>query len=310
MNVLIGYDGSRCADDAMRDLARAGLPASLNAHVISVAEVWLPTESGAATPAGGDVPRSVLKARERARKEVEGARSEADAVADRLRSDHPGWLVTAEGIADSPAWGLLKHASGWPADMIVVGSHGKSALGRFVMGSVSQKILTEAQCTVRIARGRDVPDDQPIRLVIAYDGSPDAANAVEAVTRRCWAPGTSLLFLSVLDPIVASPSPPLNALPTWGADAHRDELHWVLDAHHRNVESLTQAGFNAESKIIEGDPRKTIPREAEEWGADCIFLGARGLNSVERFLLGSVSAAIAARALCTVEVVRSARARK
>jgi nucleotide-binding universal stress UspA family protein len=43
--------------------------------------------------------------------------------------------------------------------------------------------------------------------------------------------------------------------------------------------------------------------EAESWGADCIFVGARGMGRIGRFLLGSVSSAVAARAHCSVEVV-------
>ena len=42
MKILIGYDGSECADAALDDLTQAGLPASGEAHIMSVAEVWLP----------------------------------------------------------------------------------------------------------------------------------------------------------------------------------------------------------------------------------------------------------------------------
>jgi len=56
--------------------------------------------------------------------------------------------------------------------------------------------------------------------------------------------------------------------------------------------------------VVDGDPKALLPREAERWQADSIFVGARGVRGVERFLLGSVSAAVAARAPCSVEVVR------
>jgi nucleotide-binding universal stress UspA family protein len=44
--------------------------------------------------------------------------------------------------------------------------------------------------------------------------------------------------------------------------------------------------------------------EAEAWHADCVFLGAKGISRIERFLLGSVSSSVAARAHCSVEVIR------
>jgi nucleotide-binding universal stress UspA family protein len=49
--------------------------------------------------------------------------------------------------------------------------------------------------------------------------------------------------------------------------------------------------------------------EAESWGADCIFVGARGMDRIDRFLLGSVSSALAARAHCSVEIVRDRKER-
>jgi nucleotide-binding universal stress UspA family protein len=58
--------------------------------------------------------------------------------------------------------------------------------------------------------------------------------------------------------------------------------------------------------IREGDPKRVLVEAANEWGADCIFVGSIGFsNPFERFVLGSVSASVAARAHCSVEVVRS-----
>jgi nucleotide-binding universal stress UspA family protein len=56
--------------------------------------------------------------------------------------------------------------------------------------------------------------------------------------------------------------------------------------------------------VREIDPRRALVEDAEQWGADAIFVGARGIGLLERFLLGSVSAAVAARAGCSVEIVR------
>jgi nucleotide-binding universal stress UspA family protein len=56
--------------------------------------------------------------------------------------------------------------------------------------------------------------------------------------------------------------------------------------------------------VLEGDPKRVLPAEADRFAADCIFLGAQGHGRVQRILLGSVSAAVAGRAHCSVEVVR------
>jgi len=70
-------------------------------------------------------------------------------------------------------------------------------------------------------------------------------------------------------------------------------------------EKLRAAGLLVSSAVREGDPRHILTNEAEDWKADCIFVGARGLSRLERFWLGSVSTAIVARAHCSVEVVRA-----
>jgi nucleotide-binding universal stress UspA family protein len=57
-------------------------------------------------------------------------------------------------------------------------------------------------------------------------------------------------------------------------------------------------------QLKKGDPKQILIEEAESWQADSIFVGAKGMRGIERLLLGSVSAAVAARAHCSVEVVR------
>jgi len=60
---------------------------------------------------------------------------------------------------------------------------------------------------------------------------------------------------------------------------------------------------------MSGDPKRVLVEESKRWGADCIFVGSMGFsNRVERFLIGSVSSAVAARAHCSVEVVREQKA--
>jgi len=68
------------------------------------------------------------------------------------------------------------------------------------------------------------------------------------------------------------------------------------------VETLGQplqaAGLAVSSDIKEGDPKRVLPDIAAQWDADCLVVGVRGLSRVQRFLLGSVSAAVAARTHC------------
>ena len=69
---------------------------------------------------------------------------------------------------------------------------------------------------------------------------------------------------------------------------------------------LRESGLIVSTVVRDGDPKRVLLREAEYWAADCIFVGSQGLSRVERLVIGSVSSAIAARAHCSVDVVRSA----
>lgn len=60
------------------------------------------------------------------------------------------------GVVDGqPADTIIKAAKNWPADLIVMGSHGKSAIAKLILGSVSQKVSTDAHCSVEVVKGRE-----------------------------------------------------------------------------------------------------------------------------------------------------------
>lgn len=303
MKLLIAYDGSSCAEAALDDLRRAGLPPEAEVIVLSVADVWLPP----APPEGeqritSDFEARIAAARQQARTKafeaVDEARKLAMRASERLQAYFPDWSVQPEACADSPAWGIIKKADEWQPDLVVVGSHGRSAVERLVLGSVSQKVLTAAHCSVRIGRGRGTESGTPVRVVIGVDGSPGADAAVRAVAERLWRPGSEARVVTVLD------APLLATAAEWVAKGDVDVHTRVQTMANTAAEQLRAAGLTGSVLVTEGEPRHVLVKEAADWGADCIFVGARGLRGLERFLLGSVSSAVAARAPCSVEVVR------
>jgi nucleotide-binding universal stress UspA family protein len=196
--------------------------------------------------------------------------------------------------------------------LIVVGSQGRSALGRLVLGSVSQAVVTHARCSVRVARDHGAEANRPVRIIIGVDGSAASLAAVRAVAERSWPPDSDVRVISAIDASLST-SVELPALQEWtepdDAATHPENKDaWVDKMVASVANTLRSAGLNVSTHIQKGDPKKVLIDEAERWGADCIFVGARGLNRIERLLLGSVSTAVATRARCSVEVVRSASA--
>jgi len=302
MKILIAYDGSDCANRAIDDLGRAGLPPDAEAVVISVADVLpVPPPSSyevVESAFSNDVSPVYKSARERALSALDEARELALAGSERLKAHFPAWRVSAEACGDSPAWAVIKKAEDSNADLVVVGSHGRSAMGRFFLGSVSHKIVTNAPCTVRIARNPVDQTNSPVRILVGIDGSPGAEAAVRAICERHWPPGSEARVVAALDPMM------ITAV-EWIKEADRDERAWVERILEASAQKLRAAELVVSSEIKRGDPKRVLVAEAEHWGADSIFVGARGLRLIERFLVGSVSAAVAERAHCSVEVVRS-----
>ncbi len=186
MKILIAYDGSSCAEAALDDLQRAGLPPEAEAQIISVAEIWLPPPPPSAAEIlerAGEVkvPSDFKRVYSKGSAAMKEALALAEQASDRVKANFPGWKLFADADCGSPAWEIVFRADQWKPDLIVVGSHGRTALGRFVLGSVSQRVLTEAKCSVRIARGRIEEPGSPVRIIVGIDGSPGSEEAVRAV---------------------------------------------------------------------------------------------------------------------------------
>ena len=314
MKVLIAYDGSECADSALDDLTHAGLPPKGEALVMSVAEVWLPPPPPSSyeiveMATAADTPFGLERRYMAGSQAVKDADGMAAKAAARFQANFPNWKVKHEAVWGSPTWELFSKAEDWKADLIVTGSHGRSALGRLFLGSISQWLLNEARCSVRVARGKLDEPGFPVRLVIGIDGSRNAKLALAQVGSRNWPEKSEVRVVIVDQPL--EPTVVGELVPTIRRSV--DECNQEENEHSRRLvtaaaKQLCHKGLRAEGVVKIGDPKHALVQCAEEWRADCIFIGATGLsNRLERFLLGSTAGAVAARAHCSVEIVRARR---
>lgn len=294
MKILIAYDGSKNAAAMLDDLRLAGLPPRAEGLVLAVYEHWLPMPASFAEIEPGAL--------------AEPSEAETDLLVKAMRaagfvmSAFHDWDVRAETAIGSPASVIVQKADEWRPDLIVVGSHGRSALGRFFLGSVSQSVLHTARCSVRVARSRLEEPGTPVRLIIGVDGSPGAAAAVKTVAARHWPQGSEVRLVNGSPAVLQAASEQMVVdLGEWIAaeDAR------VQEAMATYADSLRAAGLAVSTLVRKEDPKYLLVSEAQSWGANCIFVGAHGMGAFERFLLGSVSSAVAARAHCSVEVVRT-----
>jgi nucleotide-binding universal stress UspA family protein len=305
MKLLIAYDGSESSVALPDELRRAGLPREAEALVVSVAETWWPLPTSFGGVETGFTSDGLTG--------VAAARTLAEVAAERIRSDFPGWRVQADAASGSVAGVLIGKADEWEPDLIVLGSQGHTALGRFFLGSVSQAVVNQARCSVRVARVRagepPTERDAPVRLLIGVDGSAGAEAAVEAVAARQWPAGSEARVVNAFQAM--PPGPELmdvhEHIASMVADWLAGEKLRIGKTVDQAAAKLQTAGLLTSSVVKEGNPKQLLISEAESWRADCLFVGARGLNRLERLWLGSVSTAVVTRAHCSVEVVRSAQ---
>jgi len=136
------------------------------------------------------------------------------------------------------------------------------------------------------------------RILLATDGSSDAQEACKWLESSPLPAHATVRVVSV----ATVPSSPLDVAPVRDYQASlRQQARVVADSACAMLASRFRT---IEAHVVDGDPREEIVRAAEEWPADLVVLGARGLTSVARFLLGSVSLAVARHAHCPVLVVK------
>lgn len=149
MRVLLAVDGSPYSDAAVDEVALRVWPTGTEVRVITAYELPL-----AAAPETWALPADYFETLDHAAREH--AESVEHAVVARLATSlDPSIKVTGNVLPGSPRSIILEEADRWKADLIVVGSHGYGAWHRFLLGSVSQVIVSHAKCSVEVVRIRN-----------------------------------------------------------------------------------------------------------------------------------------------------------
>jgi nucleotide-binding universal stress UspA family protein len=301
MKILIAYDGSKSADAAIEDLCKAGLPPGAEALVLCVADGHLPAQYPGHSDTHSD--HSWMS-------RLTEAEALANKGAERVGSLFPKWKISSEALWGSPGKIIMNTCGSWHPDLVVIGSHGRSAVVRAFLGSVSMELIHRAPCSVRITRIQHASSGDPLRIIIGDDGSKEAEEVTRIISERSWPENTEAKIILVAKTLVPAPTgleestfaqEPAFAMIREADEHERMRLRSVAD---HSLEILCRAGLNASASVIDGDPGEVILTEAELFHADNIFIGARGLGRMERLLLGSVSTHVVSHARCTVEVVR------
>jgi nucleotide-binding universal stress UspA family protein len=299
--VLIAYDGSKASDVALADLRIAGLPEKCEVKVLVVADLWVPPAdltTGMAEGWYAQAYEAVQAQTKASQKQAKALGLKAQKV---IQETFPQWKCSIAACVDHPAQAILDTATKFKANLIVMGSHGHTALGRIFLGSTSMKVLHHAHCAVRIARERKPLPKAP-KILLGIDGSRDSRDAVDAVAVRNWPSGTQIEVVTVVDERLRLSGATLTRLPKPNKGFKAEG--WLELLLNKADETLGKPEWKVSQSIHEGDASEIIMKHIEESKPNAVFLGSRGLNALQRFFLGSVSTDVAIHAPCSVEIIR------
>jgi nucleotide-binding universal stress UspA family protein len=211
-------------------------------------------------------------------------------------------LVVREG-AVVPV--ILEEAQSIRADVIVLGTHGRSGFDRFLLGSVTEKIIRKAECAVMTVPPAD-RTSEPARaartIVCGVDFSPASLKAVDHALSLAQELPATLLLTHVIDWHVDRPLPPEVALETAAYRGRVEAYNQVkLQAL---VPDDARTWCQAEEVVAAGRPHEEIVRLARERDADLIVLGVHGRSAMNLALFGSTTNQVVRHATCPVLTVR------
>ncbi|WP_336037252.1 universal stress protein [Halobacterium yunchengense] len=268
-DILLPFDGSEGAAAALHHTAEIAHWADATIHVLFAAD----TTRDSVTVVENQVVDAL----------VEEGEEIVDEAAETLRT--LGADYETDVVQGNPAPTIVEYADRYGHDLIVMPTHARSGVSRYLVGSVTEKVVRLASVPVLTARMR--PDEQlrfPYEdILLPTDGSPGAAHAADHGLDLAAALDATVHALSVVD----EPAFGMDVRSTAFAEESEDAATEAVE----NVESWAEtAGVTDVVRHVEhGKPIEKILAAIDEHGIDAVVMGTTGRQGTDRILLGSVA---------------------
>lgn len=293
MRVIVAFDGSAAATDAVALVEAITWPTDSVLRVVSVIEPTLMPP--------GPLYRSAGLAPELDEAITAYTQDTLQAVVERLRSS--GQAVEGDVLRGRVASAIIDDARGFGADLLVVGSRGHGTIASLLLGSVSSEVVDHAHCPVLVARTTDLT-----RVVFATDGSPSAGAAELILSEWPIFAGLPIRVVSVADVVRPWTTGIAPTMYGQALDAYSAELREAKVEHERiaadTATRLHGGGRLADAEVRAGDAAAEIIAVVEQQRADLAVLGSRGRTGLTRLLLGSVARNVLSGSTASVLIVR------
>lgn len=212
-------------------------------------------------------------------------------------------LVMEQAV--SAAECILRYVERTEADLLVVGTHGRRGLRRFVIGSTAEEVVRLSPCPVLTIPPRAKAEPAG-PILVPVDFSERAAEAIEWARRWAALYGTSLDLLHVVEEN--------GPYPSFYFEAEHPLLYDLVprlqERIHKELEALfyrTQGpDVEARFHVRSGKAAREIVRFVAEHEAGAIVMATQGLTGIDHFLIGSTSERTVRLARCPIVTLRPA----
>lgn len=208
--------------------------------------------------------------------------------------------------AGDPTAAIIDRTVSMPADLLVVGTHGRSGFDRLLLGSVAERVLHRAPCPVLAVPPHATPAKQGhvefTRILCPMDFSPSALLAFGFALDLARQANGSVILLNVIE-WLADEDPVAHAR----FDVTEYRQHLVDEAHQKlraQLDGESRAGDEIEDVVVMGRAHRQILQMAEAKDASLIVMGAQGRGGIGLTLFGSATQQVVRGAVCPVMTVR------
>jgi nucleotide-binding universal stress UspA family protein len=263
-NILVPTDGSECANAAVGYAAELASQYGSTVHVLSVVDA-----------------RRLENAPHYENVEQEHAEI-TERTCDELAAD----VSTKRAVrSDVPHSAILKYASDEEVDLIVMGTHGRTGVQRYLLGSVTENVVRLADVPVLTVNAEeDSPVTYPYTdILVPTDGSAGAEAAIGPAVDIASTYNARVHALSVIDTM----SMGVDVRSTAALDALEDAAQSAVATVEQRAQDASVT--SVETAIEHGSPYRGIRSYVEDHGIDLVVMGTHGRTGIERYLLGSVT---------------------
>lgn len=299
MKILVPVDGSKFSRTAIDFVASRSTLVGSNPEV-EVLNVQMAIPTRAARVVGRDVVSSYYA--EEAEKALKPART---------RLEKAGMKPVVRFAVGNPAEEISAAAAEDKVDLLVMGSHGHSALRGLLVGSVTHAVLAQTKTPILILRHKENPPADSLKVGIAIDGSKFGREAVKYVLRHrdLFGQNPQFTVINVVADFAGAVMPDMAgiALPAYTEEDIRAMQKKSFEAAVGPVRKLFEkAGVQATEICLAGNPGDELAAYAKKRKLDVLVMGSHGYGAFKAAVMGSVATRVAHTSEIPLLLVRHA----